>query len=446
VGKRSLAGSCLALALSVAVASPARADDLASICRDALARNAEYRAAEAKYDSVRQRVPQSLAGLLPSVAATANTFWNNDNINTLGLEQYNSSGWSVTLTQPLFRPQNILALDEARSEVVQARAELSLARQDLLVHTAQAYFDVLFAQDALSSYKHESTADLEQLEQARRSFETGSAPITDVRDAEARYALAVAQEFNASNEVLSRLEVLRKIIDRQPGPLATLKPEAVLSGPEPASLRPWEAAAETDNPEVVAAQAALDATRIEERKSRAERLPTVDLVGSVGYTRSPLNIEVGQLTHANSVGIQVSMPLYEGGGPSAKIRENLDLMEQAHAELDNAQASSILEVQQAYLHATSGITLLSALSRAVDAGETAVAANERGVQVGSRIRIDVLNAEKELTATQRDFARARYSTIMALLKLKAAAGSLSGADIDEVNALLEAPADGAESN
>jgi outer membrane protein len=444
-GKTSLLGTCFGLLLSGMPGSHVHADDLTSICRDALARNAEYQAAEAKYRAVRQHVPQSLARMLPSLAVSANTFWNRDNINTLGLEQYNSNGWSVTLTQPLFRPQSLLALDAAHSQLAEARAQLTLARQELLVHTAQAYFDVLFARDALESYQQERAADLQQLEQARQSFESGSAPITDVRDAEARYALAVAQEFNASNEVISKLEVLRRIIDREPGPLATLRPEAVLGGPDPESLRPWEAAAETDNPEVVAAQAALDTAHIDERKSRAARLPRVDLVGSIGVTRSPLNIEVGQTTNADSVGIEVSMPIYEGGGPSAVIRENLDLMEQAHAELENARASSLLAAQQAYLHATAGVTLVSALERAVDAGQTAVAANERGVEVGTRIRIDVLNAQRELADTERDLAKARYGTIIALLRLKAAAGSLSGADIERLNALLTAPS-GAGSN
>lgn len=440
-----MSGKWMAVLLGLVVGCHARADDLSSIAHEALAKNARYRAAEAQYNSVREHVPQSLASLLPSLAVTANTFWNDETINTLGRLQYNSNGWTVTLTQPVWRPQSLIALDEARAEVVRAGAQLNVAREDLLVHAAQAYFDVLYAEDVLSSFKEERAADLQQLQQAKRSFEVGSAPITDVRDAEARYALVVARELSASDEVESKRQVLRQIIDRDPGPLAGLRPGAVLTGPVPDSLHPWEAAAQTDNAAVLAAQAALDAAHLEARKARAGRLPTVDLVATHGFSRSPLNIEVGQTTHADSVGIQVSMPIYAGGGPSAKIREDLDLIEKAHADLDDARQSSVLDAHQAYLGASSGLALVRALRNAVTAGQTAVESNQRGIQVGARMRVDVLNAQKDLAETRRDLAKARYGTIMWLLKLKAAAGALSGTDINEVNALLVAPPKDAES-
>ncbi len=408
--------------------------------------NAQYRAAEAQFDAVRERIPESVAGLLPSVTATSNTFWNENTVNTLGQQQYNSNGWTVMLTQPVLRPQNVVAVSQAHAQVDQASAQLSLARQDLLIRTAQAYFDVLFARDVLNSYKEERAADLQQMNRAERRFEVGSAPITDVRDTEARYAMVTAQELRARNDVVARMQVLREIINRRPGPLAELRADAVLTRPIPDTSQPWESAARNNNAAVTAARAALAVARLEVRKARAGELPTVDLVAMRGYTRSPLTIQVGQLTYATSVGIQVSIPVFAGGGSWAKIRENVDLLEKAQDDLDDAQRASVLAAQQAYLGATSGLALVKALQRAVLAGKTAVESNERGIQVGDRIRVDVLNAKKDLAATERDLARARYETIMWLLKLKSAVGSLSDADVEEVNALLTSHGEGAGSD
>ncbi|MGC1459590.1 MAG: TolC family outer membrane protein [Steroidobacteraceae bacterium] len=427
---------CVALLLSAAAWSCARADDLAMIYRDALANNAQYQSAEAQYRAVREHVPESVAALLPAVSVAANTLWNDNNSNTLGRQQYNSNYYAVTLTQPVWRPQNFLALDEARSQVVQAQAQLDLAQHELLVRTAQAYFDVLFARDALNTFKEQGAAYQEQLQQASRNFEVGAAPIMDLRDAEARFALVTAQEISASNDLASKMQVLRQITDKEPGPLVGLRAGVVLASPVPDTVGPWETAAQSNSAAVLAAEAALAASRLEVRRIRAEGLPTVDLVMSHGLSKSASSITVGQDLHADTVGIQVSVPIYSGGGSSAKVRENLALVDKAQADLEDAQRSGVLAVEQAYLGATSGLSQVKALQRAVAAAQTALESNKRGVQVGTRAGVDVLNAQQELSVTKRDLAKARYDTVMYMLRLKAAAGSLGAADLDEVNGML----------
>ncbi len=427
---------CIAGWVTLALCGFVRADDLATIYRAALVNNAQYRAAEAQYASVRQRVPESVAAMLPSVSVTANTLWNDNNSNTFDHQLYNSNAYTVMLTQPLWRSQNAIAVHEARMLVDQANAQLNQARQELIIHTAQGYFDVLFAQDALNTFREQRAADLQQLEQASRSFDIGAASITDVRDAKAHYDLLTAQEISARNDVASKTQALRQIINQEPGPLAPLRAGVVLTSPVPDALGPWETAAQANSASVLAAEAAVEAAQAEVRKSRAASLPTLDLVATTGFSTSASDITVGTRLHADTIGVQFSMPIYSGGGTLAKVRENVALLDKASSDLDDARSTSVLTAQQAYLAATSGLAQVRALEEAVKSAQIALESNKRGVAVGTRINIDVLNAQQQLAVVERDLAKARYETLMSLLRLKAAAGSLGAADIDEVNALL----------
>jgi outer membrane protein len=444
VKKYGIAGMMLAMGISMTAAfiaslgmiGFARADDLATIYHKALENNAQYLSAQAQFAAVQDRVAVSVATLLPAVSMSANTTWNNNNSNTLGPQQYNSHAYTVTLTQPLWRQQNALAVSEARSAVDQAKAQLALAQQDVTIHTAQAYFDVLYAEDALNTYREQLSANLGQLEQAQRSYDIGTATITDVREAKSRFDLVTAQEISAINEIASKSSVLRQLIHQDPGELVPLRTGVTFARPTPESMAPWERAAEANNAAVVAGEAALDVAQIETRKSRAARLPTLDLVATHGFNTSPSTIQVGMESHENTVGIQLTVPIFAGLGPTAHIRETRDLEKKSSADLEDARRNSVLLAQQSYLGATSGLAQINALEEAVKSARVTLQANTRGLQVGTRIGIDVLNAQQQLAVTERDLAKARYETVMSLLRLKAAAGSLGPEDIDQVNALL----------
>jgi outer membrane protein len=427
---------CIAGLAALALGGFARGDDLATLFREALANNAQFNSAQAQYDAVKERVPQGIAALLPAITASANTTWNHNNSNTLGLQDYNSHGWLVTLTQPLWHVQNGVALDQAYSGRDQAKALVELARQDLAIRTAQAYFDVLYARDALNTFRAQRAADLQQQEQAQRSYDIGTATITDVRDAKARYDLVSAQEISAVNDVASKTNVLRQIIGRDPGPLEPLRDGVVLMSPQPESLAPWERSAETNNASVVAGEAALETARLEMKKAWSGRLPTIDLVATRGFNKSATTITVGTENQGNTIGLQFSVPIDVTGATSAKEREALNLQKKAGADLEDARRTGVLAAQQAYLGATSGIAQVKALEEALKSAQVALQSNKRGLEIGSRINIDVLNAQQQVSATERDLAKARYDTLMSLLRLKAAVGSLGDSDIDEVNNLL----------
>jgi len=413
-----------------------QAQDLASIYQDALANDAQYRAARAQYASIEERVPQSLAALRPVISASANANRNDANGTGLSSQQYNSGGYTLSLTQPLIRRQSVISLDQSTKLLAQAAAQLEQARQELLIRAAQAYFDVLLARDSLDTIKTQRAANLELSAQAKRSFEIGTVSITDVRDAKARYDIVTAQEISASNDLTSKILALRQIINKDPGTLATLRVGLALQNPQPYDMQAWVDKALAGNAAVLAAAAAVEAARLEAKKADAANLPTLDLTASKGSERSGSVTTIGNNVYSKAIGLQLSIPLYSGGGTLAHEREMLALLEKSEAELEGARRIVTLTAQQAYLGVTTGVVQVQALEESASSAKTALDANKRGLEVGTRINIDVLNAQQQLAVTQRDLAKARYDTLMSQLKLKAAAGSLGEPDVQEINQLL----------
>src|SRR5438876_368659 len=260
---------CLPLSLTVVLSVvPARAADLLQIYRDALANDATYASARATRDAGIESLPQGLAQILPTVNATAFTQYNDIAIAFRGAtpEQYqyrlgNSNGYTVTLTQPLFNWQNIQVYKEAGFKAVQAEATFGQATQDLIVRVAQAYFDVLASQDSLAFIQGQKVAISEQLAQAKRNFEVGTATITDTHEAQARFDLATTQEIAAQSDLEIKKRTLQQIVGRFTERLEPLKPNIELNPPKPNSMEDWATAAGNQGYPVRAQEAALVSSR-----------------------------------------------------------------------------------------------------------------------------------------------------------------------------------------
>src|SRR5438034_6900504 len=280
----------LSLSLSVALSvTPARAADLLQIYRDALANDATYASARATRDAGLESLPQGLAQILPTVSATAFTQYNDVAIAFRGAspEQYqyrlgNSNGYTVTLTQPLFNWQNIQAYKEAGFKAVQAEATFGQATQDLIVRVAQAYFDVLASQDSLAFIQGQKVAISEQLAQAKRNFEVGTATITDTHEAQARFDLATSQEIAAQSDLEIKKRTLQQIVGKFPERLEPLKANIELNPPKPNSMEDCATAASNQGYPVRAQEAALEIAVREIERVRSGHLPTLNIVGSAG--------------------------------------------------------------------------------------------------------------------------------------------------------------------
>lgn len=426
----------------------ARAEDLLAVYRDAVKSDASYLGVQASYEATRERIAQGQALNLPNVSVTGNAGFNRiddryQGATTLpqGNISYGSWGGALNLVQSLFRRSNDIVIDEAQLQVVQAAAQLAYAGQDLMVRVCQGYFDVLLARDNLVSVRAQKAAIAEQLAQAQRNFQVGTATITDTYDAKARYDLVVAQEIAGKNDVEVKRRALQLITGKVPGELHGLAGPVRLSPPQPADLEAWVKASYDSSLQVAAARAGLGLAGKEIDRLRYTGEATVDALAGAGYAnQTNSNLGVAQHIFTGTVGLQLNYPLYTGGAITARVREAVANKTKAEMDLEGTRRTVAQAVRQSYLNVEAGLAEISALEQARASTQLSVDASKLGLQVGVRTQVDVLNAQQLLYSAERDLAKAYYTAIIDQLRLKASSGRLTEKDLERVNSLLSAKA------
>ncbi len=406
------------------------AEDLLQIYQQALINDAQYASARAALRAGQEKLPQARAGLLPVVGLSGG----NSRTEFENRETFNGNSYSLAISQPLFRWANWQQYEQGKLSVAFSETQFAQSQQDLILRVSQAYFDVLAAQDTIGFVQAQKTAISEQLEFAKQNFEVGTATITDSHEAQARFDLAVAQEYAAQSDLEIKRAALQQIIGNTPGDLAKLKTGVTLSPPQPAQIGNWVSAAEQQNNNVLGSQIGLEIARRDISRNRAGHYPTVDLVASRNHGNQTPSSNVAGDT--NTIGVQWNIPLFAGFAITSQVREAIALDDQARFDLETARRSAAQGARQSYLGVTSGLAQVNALEAAEVSSLSALDANKLGYQVGVRINIDVLNAQQQLFSTRRDLSRARYDTIVNGLRLKSAAGTLQEQDLQLVNRFL----------
>ena len=436
--------SVIAAALAAGFPQAAAAADLVSVYREAINYDAQFASARASLEAGREKLPQGRAGLLPLIVAGASTTSNDIDTQLRGAaplptSSYNTHGWSVSLTQPLFRWQNWVSYNQAELAVGLAETQFVLAQQDLILRVATAYFDALLAEDTLATAQAQRVAIAETLESAKRNFEVGTATITDTHEAQARFDLATAQLIAAQNDLAVKRYALQVLVGKDVPNLKRLGSGVALARPQPENIDKWVEMAQTSGLGVLLSAASLEIADREIDRQRSGHLPTLDLVASRSNSGQGRNSSVptGLDTDATTVGLQLSVPLFAGGATASRDREAVALKDKAQADLDNARRSAAQGARTAFLGVTSGLSQVKAFEAALTSSQSALDSNKLGYEVGVRINIDVLNAQSQLYDTRQKLAKARLDTLLALLKLKATAGGLGEADLASVNSLLE---------
>jgi outer membrane protein len=450
--KRFSAGVAAAvLGMSFAVAAPAFGEDLVQIYRDALSSDPTLGAARSTYAATQEALPQARSGLLPVVSLLGNANYQNfrETLHidpTLGDRDFSQRfplyGYTLSASQPLYRAQNWITFDQAKQQVGQSEYVYASAQQDLIIRVAQAYFDVLLAQFTIELTQSQKAAVSENLAQAKRNFEVGVATITDTNDAQAKYDQIVAQEIAVQNDLANKVAALRAIIGRTPRELKRVERGFEPQLPIPNALEPWIERALADNYQVRIAQSSYEIATLEVDRQRAGHLPTVDLVASFGQAyqggAASTNVSAGfaQDTRTALIGVQLNVPLYQGGLINSRVRQAIANQDVSRQNLEAARRAAQLLAQVSFAGVTSGVAQVKALEQAVRSAEVSYDSTKLGLEVGVRTNLDVLNQQQQVFQTRFNLAQAYYNFVINALKLKQAAGTLSDEDVERVNRQL----------
>ena len=427
------------LAAALLVSQGSQAEDLLEIYQSALESDPVLSAQQSAFEAATESQQQAKSIYRPNISFNADYTKTKSDVDApptspsaSGDFDFDVISYDLTLLQPLYRRDYITQLNQAEAATRRAEAELNQAYQDIILRVAQRYFDVLAARDNLEFAQAEKNAISRQLDQAKQRFEVGLIAITDVHEAQAAYDLATASEITAQNTLSISHQALRELTGMLPQTLAGLGEDMTLATPDPADLEQWSNSALENNFQLIAAEATAEAAMQGLKQERSNRQPKLDLFATYGV--DDYSGDISEREETNTVlGLQFTVPLYQGGGITAGIkRANAELM-QARDALEQQRRATQREASDAYLSVLAGISRVKALKQAVTSSESALNATEAGYDVGTRTTVDVLNVRRELFRTQRDYARARYDYVLASLRLKQAAGMLSVEDVKQIN-------------
>lgn len=421
-----------------------KAQTLIDIYHQALAHDPILASALSANKAAQEMIEQGKALYRPTVNFSADASTTQSHIRYLngtpppGNSNFENFKAAIEARQPIYRKQNLVEMDQATTQVSLADKQYHLSQQTLILRTAQTYFEVLIAQDKIALINAQKTAILSQLDQAKATFEVGTATITDVNEAQARYDLIMAQEIAAVNEFEIAKRSVEAITGELPTQLATVKPTIQVTQLSQ-NMQDWQQVGLQNNLNIQIQQDALKLAEQEVERANAGHLPTLDAVASVGdsYSNgSPSVFSTGNDLKSATIGLQLQIPLYAGGAITSKARQAVLNKQKALDDVEIARRNTDLETQRAYLNLSTTIAQVKALEQALTSSQSQLDSTKLGYEVGVRTNVDVLNAQQQLFSAKRDLLQVRYSYLVNIIRLKAASGLVAEADLQDINQQL----------
>ncbi|MBN7118482.1 TolC family outer membrane protein [Ectopseudomonas oleovorans] len=384
------------------------------------------------------------AGLLPQITARASKSQvdgTQEQQNALGRRiendlDYDSENLSLQLRQPLYNRQKMVEYRQGKQRASYSEAVFDAKTQSVAVRLASRYFDVLLTRETIDLSRAKLKAFEQQVAAAKRRFDLGDGTITDVDQATARRDLAQAGVIEAEDNLVVALRLLQELLGNNPDQLATLHAEFPTPPLQPDNLQDWLQKAQLNNPSLRARQLNHGLAEEEVKRASSAHWPTLDLV--LGYTDSESDSlsTINQTNRYSSIGLEFTMPLYSGGGVSARVRQATASREQAGEEVNASREEVFSATTREFRGVQSGQARIRALQQAVISSERAQESARKGFLAGSSTNVDILNAEEQVFIARRDLLEAKLRYLLARLQLAAAVGLLGEDDILQVNDYL----------
>lgn len=412
----------------------------------ALRNDPTFQAAIKEHQAGRENLAIGRAALLPSLSYSYSKGRNQSEVTSGDASvdrDYDNYSSGLTLKQPLFDYAAWAEYKQGVAKSALADERLRGRSQELAVRLFETYTQALLAGEQIELARAQRRAYGEQLKSNKRTFEAGEGTRTDLLETNARHDLARAQEIEAGDELDAALRELQALL----GEPVDLDQLAALNGIftpnalQPARYENWRDLAVANNAELASQRHGLEVAEQEVERKRAGHLPTLSLYASTRKTESESESTYNQKYDTDSVGIQISMPLFAGGGVSAARRQAAASYEQASFELDAQRNELLNQLRRQFNLCTSATAKIRAYEMAVSSASTLIEATRKSIVGGERVNVDLLDAEQQLYGARRDLAQARYDYLRAWLQLKYLAGVLNDNDLLAIDRYFGAPQD-----
>jgi protease secretion system outer membrane protein len=445
----AFARGMLGAAIGLAFAMPAHALSLQEAYEAALRNDPIYRMRIQEREAGKESAIQGRSGLLPVVSASYSATRNiSDRTqpvrigNVTGLStdypRYFSRSSTVQLRQPILNLDAFVRYRQGKVQDAQSAQALEAGTDEVAVRVAQAYMDALFAEDQVALSKVQRDMYQEQQKVNARLFDRGEGTRTDMLETQARYDLAEAQLIEAEDNLKAARETLQGVIGMDPGRLAQLGDNFRPLPQDVASYEDWERLALANNNTLATTRLAVENQRLEIQRQRAGHAPRVDFLATYNKGDSETLNQLGLESTNRQLGVQINIPIYQGGAISSATRQAAANYGRAQAEFDARRNEILVELRRAHSIVESSSRKVDALVKAVDSAKILMTATEQSIKGGVRINLDLLNAQQTLFVAQRDLAQARYGYLLGVIRLRAAAGNMDSHVIREVSAYFAA--------
>lgn len=420
-------------ALALLFAPLALAGEFQTLYLDALRSDPRLNISRAEVQVGEARLDQATAQLLPQASVGA-SWTENDRrvVNANQRDSYKGERYNIVIQQEVFDLAKWYARNAEEQLAAGSLARFAQTESEVTVDLVELYLAAMSAQDDLELTESELRTTEKQLQQLRSRYKRQLAVLTDVLEVEARVDGIRADKIAAQAQVQISLESLSELVGR---PITAALPalDQELAVLLPLNQEEWLNSAVANNPGLKALQREIDSALEGVKEARAGHYPTVDLTlsgqkSNIGFENSSTS-----RTETYVASLNLSVPLYQGGGTEARKREQKARLSIAQQRYDRAYRETLRQVREAYLNTVASQSRMTAADKAVKSAEKSYQAQQKGFDYGTVTVVDVLDALRELNRFRGDFRQAQYDLVRNWMQLLSFAGALNSEHIIQLD-------------